>query len=130
MWCYVNHLTDLSKKHWGLKNEVFEPLFVTPQPVVQVEPVAHCFVKPLEPDDGARNKPAPGVVGQQMEDGIKAIAQRFGHTFWWAGEDGCPSEIKAPNGELLKARCKKCGQDNPQSKWCPTSQEPAPKATP
>jgi hypothetical protein len=30
----------------------------------------------------------------------------------------CPHEIKASNGELFQLRCKKCGQNNPASKWC------------
>lgn len=31
------------------------------------------------------------------------------HDFWGAGEADCPSELKAPNGELHTVRCKVCG---------------------
>lgn len=31
------------------------------------------------------------------------------HKFWGAGESDCPSELKAPNGELHTVRCKVCG---------------------
>lgn len=74
----------------------------------------------------------PGAVGERMEAGLKVFARRFGHIYWGAGEKDCPDEIKAPNGELFKLRCKKCGEDNPKSKWCsvdaaaPTEAKPAP----
>jgi hypothetical protein len=31
------------------------------------------------------------------------------HQFWGAGEPDCPTELKAPNGELHTMRCKVCG---------------------
>lgn len=31
------------------------------------------------------------------------------HKFWGAGEQDCPPELKAPNGELHTMRCKVCG---------------------
>lgn len=31
------------------------------------------------------------------------------HKFWGAGEPDCPTELKAPNGELHTLRCKVCG---------------------
>jgi hypothetical protein len=40
------------------------------------------------------------------------------HNFWSSGEPGCPSEIKAGNGELHTLRCKHCGQDNPRNDRC------------
>lgn len=40
------------------------------------------------------------------------------HSFWRAGEVGCPSDIKAPNGELHTLRCKACGRDNPRDDAC------------
>jgi hypothetical protein len=67
-------------------------------------------------------------AGPRMEEGLREIAQRFGHVYWGAGEADCPSDIKAPNGELFKLRCKKCGEDNPVRKWCavtdPASSQP------
>ena len=33
------------------------------------------------------------------------------HQFWRPDEDGCPSDIKASNGELHTIRCKVCGGD-------------------
>ena len=29
-WLYTTHITDLSKKYWRLKNELFEPLYTAP----------------------------------------------------------------------------------------------------
>lgn len=29
-WLYTTHLVDLSKKYWRLKNELFDPLYITP----------------------------------------------------------------------------------------------------
>lgn len=59
------------------------------------------------------------------------------HRFWGAGEPDCPADIKAPNGELWKRRCKVCGSDNPRDDRClpPTPapehdlQNPAPAPT-
>ena len=63
-------------------------------------------------------------AGEVMARGLQAIARRFGHIYWSAGEEDCPNEIKAPNGELFKLRCKKCGDENPVSKWCPVESLP------
>ena len=46
------------------------------------------------------------------------IASPPRHKYWGAGEVDCPSEIKAPNGELHTMRCKVCGLDNPRSEIC------------
>lgn len=40
------------------------------------------------------------------------------HVYWRAGEPDCPSDIKAPNGELHTIRCKLCGLDSPRSGNC------------
>ena len=40
------------------------------------------------------------------------------HVFWRPGEDDCPRDIKAPNGELHTLRCKLCGADYPRGKHC------------
>lgn len=34
------------------------------------------------------------------------------HQWWMAGDPDCPSELKAPNGELHTLRCKVCGGDS------------------
>lgn len=69
-------------------------------------------------------------AGALMEAGLRAIAKRFCHIYWGAGEPGCPEDIKAPNGELFKLRCKKCGEDNPKLKWCAVEAPPAPADVP
>jgi hypothetical protein len=63
-------------------------------------------------------------AGVETERGLLVIARRFGHTYWYAGESDCPNDIKAPNGEIFKLRCKKCGSENPVSKWCPVESLP------
>lgn len=40
------------------------------------------------------------------------------HDYWMAGAPDCPSDIKAPNGELHTLRCKRCGQDSPRNQIC------------
>jgi hypothetical protein len=40
------------------------------------------------------------------------------HKFWGAGEDDCPADIKARNGELHSLRCKVCGETNPRDQFC------------
>jgi hypothetical protein len=43
------------------------------------------------------------------------------HKYWQPGERDCPSDIKAPNGELHTLRCKICGQDSPLNDDCSAS---------
>ncbi len=40
------------------------------------------------------------------------------HEYWGAGEQDCPKEIKAGNGELHTLMCKVCGQKKPKSQHC------------
>ncbi len=40
------------------------------------------------------------------------------HDYWSPGEDDCPREIKAGNGELHTLRCKRCGEDSPRGSIC------------
>lgn len=69
-------------------------------------------------------------AGALMEEGLRVIAQQLCHIYWGAGEPGCPEDIKAPNGEIFKLRCKKCGEDNPKLKWCAVEAPPAPADVP
>lgn len=34
------------------------------------------------------------------------------HSFWRAGEEHCPKDILASNGELVSLRCRYCGEDS------------------
>ena len=36
-WLYTQHIVDLSKKYWRLKNESFEPLYTAPPPPLPVQ---------------------------------------------------------------------------------------------
>ena len=40
------------------------------------------------------------------------------HVFWGAGEQDCPKDIKAPNGELHTLMCKICGEKSPKYAEC------------
>jgi hypothetical protein len=46
------------------------------------------------------------------------IAKPPKHDYWRAGEDDCPADIKAGNGELHTLRCKRCGLDSPRDQIC------------
>lgn len=43
------------------------------------------------------------------------------HVFWGAGEQDCPKDIKAPNGELHTLICKMCGEKSPKYAECKSS---------
>ena len=40
------------------------------------------------------------------------------HVYWGAGEQDCPKDIKAPNGELHTLQCKVCGLKSPRNMAC------------
>jgi hypothetical protein len=49
-----------------------------------------------------------------LESALKEVSEPRKHDYYGAGETDCPSEIKAPNGELHTLRCRNCGKDNPR----------------
>lgn len=55
---------------------------------------------------------------------VKHMVERFlswkpqKHDYWGAGEEDCPHDIKAGNGELHTLRCKVCGLDDPRDQVC------------
>jgi len=60
-------------------------------------------------------------------NGLGAGRKAMGHEFWKAGEQDCPNDIKAPNGELHTLRCKKCGDGwKDGSKMCSAAAGAAP----
>ncbi len=67
----------------------------------------------------------PRITAEQLQAGFENLAKRFSHSFWRPGDEDCPDEIKAANGEITSLMCKRCGQSNPQSKWCPEKGTPS-----
>lgn len=45
------------------------------------------------------------------------------HIYWGVGEEECPIDIKAANGELHTLKCKLCGLENPKDNRCNKMQQ-------